>query len=201
MRFVFAFLITAAAALAQDPAGRWDGTVQFGALAIPFRIDFEGSGAALKASFVNGPSRVSSASGTFADGKVHLTFASGTKLDGTLGDGKLEGTIGAQSFTASAFCSCGYEGEAGPAIMGTYKTTGGWTLSIKRDGEDSFATVTRAGSDIGPLAGRSDGISFALHFFDGTHAALLEIEPDKNGGLDLVWKEPGQDPKKLKASK
>jgi hypothetical protein len=49
------------------------------------------------------------------------------------------------------------------------------------------------------LAGRFDGVSFNLRYFDGVRAALLEIEPAKDGGLELLWKSPEDGSKKLKA--
>lgn len=38
-----------------------------------------------------------------------------------------------------------------------------------------------------------------LHFFDGVRAAVLEIEPRKDGSLDLKFTEPGKDEKKYRA--
>ena len=40
-----------------------------------------------------------------------------------------------------------------------------------------------------------------LRYFDGKRAAILEIEPRKDEGLDLVWKEPGQGSRKYKAAR
>ena len=206
LRLFSAILLAAVAGKAQAPAGRWDGTIQFGSLKVPFRIDFEGTGSSFKGTLVNGDSLVPSTSGSFSDGKLRLSFdPSGAKLEATLADGELKGSVngssyGSRPFTASAFCSCGFEGEAGPEIMGTWEVPGnGWRLEIRRKGEDTLATVSRSGDEVGPLTGRFDGAVFTLRYFDGRRAAVLEIERNKSGGLDLVWMEPGQDMKKFTA--
>jgi hypothetical protein len=190
---------------AQAPDGRWDGTITYGALNVPFQIHFEPNGKTLKGSFVNGDTRVSSTEGSFEAGSVRLTFGkSGARLEATLADGQLKGAIGSgqdmHPFTASQFCSCGPEGEAGPDISGTWEAPdSGWRLTIKRKGEDTLATVSRPGGELGPLAGRSDGLTFMLHYFDGVRAAVLEIDRRKDGGLDLKFTEPGTEVKKYRA--
>jgi hypothetical protein len=190
---------------AQAPDGRWDGTITYGALKVPFTIHFEPNGKTLKGSFVNGDTRVSSTEGSFEAGSVRLTFgASGARLEATLADGQLQGTIGSgqdlHPFTASQFCSCASEGDAGPDISGTWEAPdSGWRLTIRRKGDDTLATVSRPSDELGPIAGRYDGSTFMLHYFDGVHAAVLEIEQRNDGGLDLKFTEPGTDVKKYRA--
>ncbi len=191
---------------AQAPDDRWDGTITFGTLNVPFIIHFEPNGKTLKGSFVNGDSRVASKEGSFEAGSVRLTFGSGTRLEATLADGQLKGTIGSgqdmHPFTASKFCTCGFVGEAGPDISGTWEVPDtAWRLTIRRKGDDTFATVSRPSGELGPIAGRFDGLTFLLHYFDGVKAAVLEIEQRKDGGLDLKFSEPGADVKKYRAVK
>ena len=101
---------------------------------------------------------------------------------------------------ASVFCTCGFAGEAGPEIMGSWEVSDNdWKLSARRAGEDTIATISRGANEIGPLSGRFNGSFFELSFFDGNRAALLEIEPRKDGALDLSWMEPGIAVKKMKA--
>jgi len=190
---------------AQAPDGRWDGTITYGALNVPFTIHFESNGKTFTGSFVNGDTRVSSTEGSFEAGAVRLTFGtSGTRLEARLVEGELKGVIGSggqdmHPFTASQFCACGSEGDAGPDISGTWEAPdSSWRLTIRRKGEDTLATVSRPSGELGPLAGRSDGLTFMLHYFDGVHAAVLEIEQRKDGGLDLKFKEPGTDVKKYR---
>jgi len=197
--------LAAACGWAQAPDGRWDGAITYGSLNVPFQIHFEHNGKNLMGSFVNGDTRVSSTEGSFEAGSVRLTFgASGTRLEATLADGELKGTIGSgqdmHSFTASKFCACGPEGEAGPDISGNWEAPdSSWRLTIRRKGDDTFANVSRPSGELGPLAGRSDGLTFMLHYFDGVRAAVLEIEQRKDGGLDLKFTEPGTDVKKYRA--
>jgi hypothetical protein len=193
---------------AQAPDGRWDGTITYGSVEIPFIIHFESNGKALMGSFVNGDTRVSSTEGSFEAGAVRLTFgASGKRLEAKIVDGQLKGTYGSggqdmHPFTASKFCSCGFEGEAGPDISGTWEVPdSNLRLTIRRKGDDTLTTVSRPNNELGPLAGRFDGLTFKLHYFDGARVALLEIEERKDGGLDLKLMEPGTEVKKYRAVK
>jgi hypothetical protein len=197
---------TQAQAQTQAPDGRWDGSITFDALKVPFRIDFEQNGKTLTGVFVNGDSRVSSTEGGFEAGAVSLTFgASGVRLEAKLEDGQLKGVFGSggqdmHPFTASKFCTCGFEGDAGPDISGTWDAPDSeLRMTIRRKGDDTLVTVSRPGGELGPLVGRFDGFTFMLHYFDGARAALLEIEPRKDGGLDLKFSEPGADVKKYRA--
>ena len=195
-------------AQAQAPDGRWDGTITYGAVKVPFMIHFEPSGKTLKGSFVNGDTRVSSTEGSYEAGNIRLTFGAsgGIRLEGTLAAGELKGTIGngqnIYPFTASQFCSCASEGDARPDISGSWEAPdSNLRLTIRRKGDDTLATVSLPSGELGPLAGRSDGLTFMLHYFDGARAALLEIEQRKDGGLDLKFTEPGTDVKKYRAVK
>ena len=190
---------------AQELDGRWDGKVSYGTLEVPFTIHFEPNGKTLKGSLVNGDTRVSSTEGNFEAGTLRLIFgASGARLEAKLVNGQLKGTVGngdqMRPFTASQFCSCAPEGEAGPDISGTWEVPdSNQRLTIRRKDEDTFVTLSRPSGELGPLAGRSDGLIFTLHYFDGVRAAVLEIEPRKDSGLDLKFREPGTDVKKYRA--
>ena len=200
--------LAVASGWAQAPDGRWDGTITYGTLKVPFIIHFEQNGQRLTGTFLNGDTRVSSTEGSFEAGTVRLTFrASGTRLEATLADGQLKGIYGGggqdmHPFTASPFCSCGSEGEAGPDISGTWEVPdSSWRLTIRRKGDDTLATVSRPGGELGPLTGRFDGLTFKLHYFDAVRAAVLEIEQRKDGGLDLKFTEPGTEVRKYRAVK
>ncbi|MBI2685061.1 MAG: hypothetical protein HYX27_02005 [Acidobacteria bacterium] len=191
----------AAAAWAQAPAGRWDGTITYGKLKVPFTMHFAGSGKELSGTLVNGEVRVSSSSGSFAGGEVALTFAGGVRMAAKLENGELKGTLGAQVISAAAYCTCGLEGTAGPEIMGAWNAGELGRIVVTRKGEDTFAMLTRAGDTLGPLNGRFDGLSFLLHYFDGTRAAVLELEPMRDGPMDATLSEPGKEAKKAKAAR
>lgn len=193
-------LLLAAGAWAQAPAGRWDGTAEVAGLKVPFRIDFEGDGASLRGSLVNGETRLTSKSGSMAGSVVRLTF-DGVQLEGSLAEGQLTGSFASRGrtilFTASAYCTCGNEGEAGPDIAGVWAADESWwRFAVKRVGDDTIVS----GLEVGPVSGRFDGIAFQLHYFDGIRAALLELEP-KDGALAMVWTLPGTAPKRYRAVK
>jgi hypothetical protein len=191
--------------LAQAPDGRWDGTITYGTLKVPFIIHFEPDGKTLKGSFVNGDARVSSTEGSFEAGSVRLTFGeAGTRLEATLDKEQLKGTYGKgqdmHPFTAEKFCTCGFVGEAGPDISGSWEVSeSDMRLTIQRKGDDTLVTVSRPSGELGPIAGRFDGLTFMLHHFDGVRAAVLEIEQRKDGGIDLKFAEPGTDLKRYRA--
>lgn len=171
----------------------------------PFTLYFEGTGSALTGSFVNGDVRITSTSASFEENKLRLHFQpSKTTLEASLTDGGLKGKHGdaraMNSFTASKYCTCSDEGEAGPEIMGNWEVADvRWRLTIRRKGSDTMATVVRSDAGLGPLTGRFNGAFFSLSYFDGVQAATLEIEPRRDHGLDLVWRVPGEDAKKYTA--
>jgi len=201
MRVPIVLLLAAAALSAQTPSGRWDGTITLGTLKVPFRMEFEGTPQTLKGSFVNGDAKVRSNPGSFAGKKLFLKFDKlGSRMEATLADGVLKGTYATHPFTASAYCTCSFEGEAGANISGTWNVpAANWQLTIERKGEDTLATLSRQGLVLGPLVGRFNGAFFALNYFDGTLGAVLEIDPQKDGTLNLDLSEHGQKPSKHKA--
>ena len=177
-----------------------------GTLKVPFTVYFEGDGHSFAASLVTGDVRIRSSAGSFDGEKARVEFErTGARMEAVLSRGELKGVFGAEEtgmhpFTASEFCTCGSVGEAGPEIMGSWEVPeNGWRLSVRRVGDDTIATISRDGSERGPLGGRFNGAFFELSYFDGIRAAMLEIELRKDGGLDLSWMEPGLAVKKMKA--
>jgi hypothetical protein len=192
-------VLLAAAAFGQAPAGRWDGIAVISGQKVPFRIDFEGKSDEFRANLVHGDARLASTSGSFDGAAVRLTFDA-VRVEAKLADGQLAGTFESGGrkipFTASAYCTCGVEGEAGPDIAGTWDIADAGQIVVRRVGDDTIVS----GLGFTTLAGRFDGIAFQLHYFDGARAALAEIEP-KDGGLTIVVKEPGVPEKRYRAVK
>lgn len=201
--FTWGLLLTviAVVAPAQTLTGRWDGTITIAELKVPFSMHFEGTGDALKGSFYKGEERVASTRGSFDGSSLRLTFSQfGTDLNAKLVDGMLKGTYGAHRVEASAYCTCSYEGEAGPDISGAWDMSSGGEktqLVIRRKGEDTFGSL----ASIGPHTGRFDGLLFTLNHFDGAKASVLELTPLKDGAMEVVWKEPGVAVRKYRAAK
>ena len=206
-KLIVATALAVVSVYAQAPSGRWDATIKIGSLKVPFTMQFEGDAAGFTGFIVNGDARVRSTSGNFDGKTARVEFAqSGARLEATLGDSGLKGTLenaktGMHPFEASAFCTCGFLGEAGPEIMGSWVSDEGWRLLVRRTGDDTMATLSRDQDEIGPLSGRFNGAFFELSYFDGSRAAVLELEPRKDGTLAVAWMEPGAAAKKSKASR
>jgi hypothetical protein len=192
-------------ASAQPLTGRWDGTVTIDGMKVPFSLQFDGAGEKVRGAFFKGEDRVASTGGSFNGSALRLQFAQfGKVLDAKLVEGMLKGTYGTYPLEASAYCTCSYEGEAGPDIAGAWQISEGsekLRLTVLRKGEDTFATLVQPSGSSGPHTGRFDGLQFTLNHFDGGQASVLEIVPLKDGGLDVTWKQPAAAVKKYNAVK
>jgi hypothetical protein len=212
LRFIVTYLLFTALSAAQDqvppPNGRWEGTITFDKLKVPFTLFIAGEGASVTGSFVNGSMRVTSISGSYSEGMLQLGFPKGNRLQAKFADAALKGTYGSPGFgihliEAALYCTCAYEGEAGPDISGLWDLPfpQPWRLAIRPQGEDTLASLHRGEQELGPITGRYDGIQFTLRYFDGTNAMLLEMEPRKDGSLAVTLQEPGQPVRKTQAVK
>lgn len=195
-------------AMAKEPE-RWDGTIAFGNLMLPFSMQLRIDGATASATFTNlGDPTGVTGKGTVSGDTLRLTFE-GATLEGALDGGSLKGTFtttsGKHKVDAGRFCTCGFQGEAGPDISGAWTLDGGnGKLSVQRKGEDTIAVLTIDSNASPTLAGRFDGAVFTLAYFNGNPAgaAWLEIEPDKDARvLSLVYQKPGVDPIRFRATR
>jgi len=186
---------------------RWDAKITMeDKVKVPFSFQFQVAkdGGAASASWGD----VRSTSGKVADGKLTLEFAGGRRIEADY-DGKtfeghyiVDGTM--YRIEAAPFCTCGFQGEAGPDIAGVWNLSGdggGGTLTVRRTGDDTFAELDLPGSQrVKHLFGRSDGLSFALAAFDGKQGALVDAEPDAEK-LKITVQFPGGAPRKYTATK
>ncbi|MBS1833551.1 MAG: hypothetical protein JST65_12590 [Acidobacteria bacterium] len=104
---------------------------------------------------------------------------------------------------AAPFCTCGFQGEAGPDITGTWALAaeGGRTLRVRRTGDDTVADLKLPGGErVQHLMGRFDGLSFALAAFDGRRGVLLDAEPEKDT-LKITLQFPGSPATRFTATK
>jgi len=133
---------------------------------------------------------------------LRLEFPQSRRLEAKLGNGGvLKGKFGEQAIEASAYCTCAYEGEAGPDITGRWQLDRqGGTLTIVRKGEDTWAKLEGGAAARGTHVGRFDGLQFTLAHFDGAHASLIELEPQKDGALEVRVKLPGRAAEKYRAT-
>ncbi len=193
----------AASASAPLTAGRWVGAISYADLTVPFSLDLKQDGGLVKAAFVNGEDRAEAPGGSWSDGWLKLDFAPrGQRLEAKLVNGELKGRYGELAIQAAPYCTCSYEGEAGPDIAGDWKLegAGGGKLVVSRKGEDTFARIhATGGGATGLHTGRFDGLQFVLNRFDGERASVLEIVPRKDGGLDVAFKRPGEKTEAMRA--
>jgi thiol-disulfide isomerase/thioredoxin len=209
-----AFVTSASAASAQpskSPAGLWDATVvvQTGPstapvpVEIPFRFEITCGGAACatpKGSFFNGDDRVTSTTGTFANGAITLSFDEyGTTLEATLKDGRLEGryargTRGAPyPFQARRFSAIEVGDAKIPAIAGLWnvqvkssKGESAWQLIVRQSGAEASAAILRIDGDTGTLTGGFRNGKFVLSHFSGARPLRVELAPQADGTLAVV---------------
>lgn len=199
------------AGMAQSIAGLWDATIQYDDLQVPFRIEFAGQGADIRASFFNGDERVTSTSGKRDGGSVTFQFADyATELKVTLADGALRGTYGGKrggvhEFEAKPHREARFSGEA-PAINGVWdvptesaKGERAWHLIVRQNGSEASAALLRVDGDTGALTGGFDGSKFVLSHFDGARPLVAEIQLKPDGNLALTLRGPRQRPRELVA--
>lgn len=202
MRLVSTLCLAVAALSAQE---RWDAKITMqDKVKVPFSFQFQVAkdGGTASASWGD----VRSTSGKVADGKLTLEFAGGRRIEADYDGKTFEGHYivdGARyRIEAAPFCTCGFQGEAGPDIAGVWNLSdGGGTLTVRRTGDDTFAELDLPGGErVKHLFGRFDGLSFALAAFDGKHGVLVDAEPDAET-LKITVQFPGHAPLKYTATK
>ena len=197
---VLAVLALAAGAARADPVdGRWDATAEVSGAAIPFQLQIDGAGNAVRGHFFNGERPTNpSTEGAFQNGHLHLAFASyAAVLDATVADGKLEGTYTARGHSTPIHAVKAHgapvAGGPSPRIAGEWiipyhsaKGETAWRLIVHQKGPAVEATILRIDGDTGALSGRFDRGVFRLSHYAGERPALLEVTPRADGSLGLV---------------
>jgi thiol-disulfide isomerase/thioredoxin len=201
MRWILAAgsLWLSSAALAQPPAGLWDGTITVNEVAVPFRLELSGESPDIRGAFFNGDDRVPSTTGRFENGSLVLSFSQyGSKLEATWKDGVLEGkytrsnrTYAVRATRASAPAASAAENV--PSIDGLWeiaakssKGESAWRFVVKQSGSQVSAAILRVDGDTGVLQGTYRNGKFVLSHFDGARPLLLEVTPAADGTLALV---------------
>jgi thiol-disulfide isomerase/thioredoxin len=192
-------LATGAVAARQTLAGKWDARVVVNNVEVPFRFDITGSGAALKASFVNGEQRITSTAASVEGDTVVFSFEQyGSKVVATLAGGQLTGEYqrarGAPfPFKAVRAASTPSTTARAPSIEGTWivsaksnKGETAWRFIARQNGAQVSATILRVDGDTGTLTGAYRDGTFVLSHFSGARPLLLEVIPQADGTLKLV---------------
>lgn len=199
--FVLAAMIAAGCAAQELPRGLWDAVLTVEDRQVPFKLEIQGAGAALKGALVDGDERIWSTSATFEGGSLHLRWAYfDSDLKAKLAGGSLTGTytrrtraglvprgFAAKPFVAPAAAEEGAkfaqfgglwriqtDAERGVRVMD------GW---FRQSGDQVTGTIQRVDGDFGTLAGSVRGSRLTLSHFDGIRATLLEAELATDGTL------------------
>ena len=202
---ILTLLMLAPLAQSQALAGMWEGTVTYGGLDIPFRIDISGAGANVKGAFLNGDQRVTSTGGSFGRGSLVLNFDMyAEKLRATLQDGQLQGTIEgkwgpgppsslpfrAKPFVAHVDAPSNSATSSIPSIAGLWeievkspKGESAWRFIVQQADARVSAAILRVDGDTGALTGSYQDGKFVLTHFSGERPYVLEAAPQQDGSL------------------
>jgi peroxiredoxin len=198
------WMLLSLCANAQSLSGLWSASVKANDLEIPFRFEISGEGSSIKGSFFNGEQKVTSNSGSFAEGKLLLRFDFyNSKLEAEWKQGALDGAYTRDSrvypFHAIGFVPPSLEGSKAPRIAGLWdiavKSSKGelaWRFIVRQSGPEVTAAILRVDGDTGTLEGSWRDGKFVLSHFDGARPLLLEVAPQPDG--TLIVKQNGRDP-------
>ena len=198
-RFLFAVLLAAAPpVMGQSLAGLWDATVNVNDVDIPFRIEFSGSGAGIKASFFNGDEKVTSSTGRFENGSLVASFDYyNSRLEAVWKDDVLQGAYlrdgKTYPFRARRFSPSPLTEADVPAISGLWevgvqssKGESAWRMIVRQSGPEVSAAILRVDGDTGMLTGTWRDGKFTLSHFSGARPSLFEVTPQKDGTLEVL---------------
>jgi thiol-disulfide isomerase/thioredoxin len=178
--------------------GVWDAKVTVDKAAIPFRMQFSGSGDAFQAWFFNGDEKTLSTSGNSTATTILARFDQyNSKLEATLQNGELDGNytrdgkvypVHAVPYRAPAPPAGPVPDIAGAWVIENDKTTGerAWDLLVRQSGPEVTGAVLRVDGDTGVLSGRYEDGHFTMSHFSGARPALFVLTPAKGGSLDVL---------------
>ncbi|MGA3086983.1 MAG: TlpA disulfide reductase family protein [Terriglobales bacterium] len=198
---LLAMLSLALSAPGQSVDGVWDATVSVNNVAVPFRIEIDGTGPEVHSYFFNGGDRVNpSNSGTFQNGSLVLNFDSyATRLEASLKDGALIGTYGGDPRSAYPFQATRHDSSLvaipdphAPDISGLWeiqvkspKGEAAWHFVVNQAGAKIDAAILRVDGDTGVLSGSYKDGMFLLSHFTGERPFYVELTPQSDGSLRL----------------
>jgi peroxiredoxin len=198
MKTLTTSLLLAAAAVAQTVDGVWDATVKVNDVEIPFRMEFAGTGDAVRGNFFNGDERVPSSGGELRGGELRLNFASyANRLEASVSKGAIDGRYGRDGrwyeFHARPAANRTAEQAGAPNIDGLWeiatqsaKGESAWRFIVRQTPTDVSAAILRVDGDTGALTGTWRGGKFVLSHFSGARPNLLEVTPRADGSLELL---------------
>lgn len=198
---LLAVMIAASCAAQELPRGLWDAVLTVEERQVPFKLELQGAGAALKGALVDGDQRIWSTSAEFVAGSLHLRWAYfDSDLTATLRDGVLTGAYARRTragvvqrgFSAKPFVTP----AAPPEGVKFARFDGAWRIQtdaekgvremdgrFRQSADQVTGTIQRVDGDFGTLAGTVRGSRLTLSHFDGIRATLLEAELAPDGTM------------------
>ncbi|HLJ90889.1 MAG TPA: TlpA disulfide reductase family protein [Candidatus Angelobacter sp.] len=194
-------VLFAQASRAQSIAGRWDAAISSNGISIPFELEIEGKGSAVRSYFLNGSDKVNpSNKGEFQSGALHLQFASyASELTAVLQDGVLTGAFKTAGGDSYEFRARRHEEPSGlvedpnpPEIGGPWeiqvkspKGETSWRFLVNQAGVRVSAAILRVDGDTGTLSGSYENGKFVLSHFAAERPLRVEVTPAEDGSLQL----------------
>jgi thiol-disulfide isomerase/thioredoxin len=190
--------------------GLWDARVTVGQAEIPFRFEIASKDGQVQGFFFEGEKKISSSSGQFANGELHLQYDTlFTELNATLHGDEWDGAYRYKrkngkvyAFHARRFQAATLSEVTPPQIAGNWEMTLvgedksatkspvarlSWKLYLRQSGAEVSGSILRVDGDTGTLTGRWQGNKLVLSHFAGERPALLEAELQPDGTLDATY--------------
>jgi len=203
-----AALLSGTSALAADQdaiVGRWAAVLSRNGVDIPFRLDINAEGTAIRGVLYDGfkPNETTT-SATFDDGRLVLQIEHYlTTIDARLENGKLRGRLSAQNrqsssdygFSATRHVAhpAGAAAQA-PAIGGkweiplatpTSKGEKAFRFVVQQQGSEVAASILRIDGDTGAYSGYFNQGKWVLSHFDGSRPGVIVVTPRADGALEV----------------
>ncbi len=198
---------------AQEPQGRWTGTIRYDSLAIDFPLEWASESGRRLVRLYNGDVPVTSTAVRRQGDSVVVEFAHlATRFEGVLSDGAFRGRYGNERRgfhpveAAPVGTATARSAVPAPNIDGewylpaeTAKGERAWRFVVRQQGVAVSATILRVDGDAGALTGTWTGTRFELSHFAGTRPARLEVDPQADGTLRLTLHSPRGAPRIFEA--
>ncbi|WP_165226292.1 peroxiredoxin family protein [Aquisphaera insulae] len=208
-RLLTSLAVVATSALAQAGPidGSWAAKTTIGKAELPFRVELSGEGDHFKGTLYDGEVPVTSTSGKLDGDRFVLNFDHFLgKLEGRFKDGRIEGiyrNTAREDLPTLAFTAerptprRPADPKVVPSIDGLWeipnesaKGEKAWRLIIHQKGDEATASILRIDGDTGALTGHYQDGKFVLGIFAGPKALRLDVEPAKDGSLNLTLHSP-----------
>ena len=186
--------------------GLWDAVVVANGIEIPFRFEIATKGIETQGSFFEGDRRVSSTTGSAADGVLTFEYDFlNTTLELRLAGDALAGAYrtnraGArpQDVRMRRFVPTAIADETTPVLAGNWemrrnadevtapRDTRTWNVFLRQSGAELSGTILRVDGDVGTLVGRWRNGKLVLSHFAGERPNLFEATRNPDGTLAVT---------------